>query len=235
MLSDREHMTDKASLVRTLAAYYGFREDDLEAARRVLELQVDDFTIRFTDLVRFADNYGLDPKDLAEYVAANTQGIKPRESLKGPVEAAWAALLDGDHHEAESRAQELLGTAETLGEHWDKGNRIHHGHLILGHIRLREGDVAGAERELLAAGRSPGSPQLDSFGPNMTLAKALLKRERRSAVLEYFRECASFWDKDPVARLIEWQRIVQEGGIPDFGANLDYGGSSGLTPDDWPP
>jgi hypothetical protein len=222
-------MTDQASLVGALAAYYGFRENDLEAVRRVLDLSPDDFTIRFTDLVRFAHEYGLDPKDLAEYVAANTQGIRPWESPRGPVEAAWAALIDGNSQEVESRAQEILATADTLGENWDKGNRIHHGHLILGHIRLREGDVAGAERELLAAGRSPGSPQLDSFGPNMTLAKELLERERRAAVLEYLRECASFWDKDPIARLIEWQRIVQEGGVPDFGPNLDYGGSRGLT------
>jgi hypothetical protein len=232
MTSDEENMTDQASLVRALAMYYGIQEDDLEAVRRVLDLPADDFTIRFTDLVRFAGDYGLDPKNLAEYVAANTRGIKRWESPKGPVEAAWAALLDSDHHEAESRAQEMLGTADTLGEDWDKGNRIHHAHLILGHIRLREGDMVGAERELLAAGRSPGSPQLDSFGPNMTLAKALLEREHRNAVIEYFRECASFWNKDPLSRLIEWQRIVQDGGIPDFGPNLDYGGSKGLTSDE---
>jgi hypothetical protein len=49
----------------------------------------------------------------------------------------------------------------------------------------------------------------------MTLAAALLQWGRKEAVLEYFRECASFWQADP-ARLAEWQKTVQGGGVPDF-------------------
>jgi hypothetical protein len=122
----------------------------------------------------------------------------------------------------------LLKTARTRSGQWDKGNLIHHGHLIRGHVVLRAGDDDEATEHLLAAGRTKGSPQLDSFGPNMTLAKALLERAQRQAVLEYFRECAVFWTSG-IERLSLWQRTVEEGGIPDFGPNLRYGGSEGIA------
>jgi len=76
-----------------------------------------------------------------------------------------------------------------------------------------------AKKYLLKAGKMPGSPQLDSYGPNMTLAKELLEKGEREVVIEYFQMCASFWDDD-IDRLKNWMSIVQEGGIPDFGANL---------------
>jgi tetratricopeptide (TPR) repeat protein len=128
-------------------------------------------------------------------------------------DAAKAAFEAGDLAKARGYALEVL--AET-GE---DGDKLHHGHLILGRIALRADDVAKAKEHLLAAGKTPGSPALNSFGPNMTLAKELLEKEERQVVLEYFKLCANFWKED---RLDTWAKEVRDGKIPDFGANLEY-------------
>ena len=60
---------------------------------------------------------------------------------------------------------------------------------------------------------------LNSFGPNMTLAKELLKKGENEIVLEYCQLCSKFWKRD---RLKQWADVVEEGRVPDFGANLLY-------------
>lgn len=131
-------------------------------------------------------------------------------------DAAKVAFEAGDLAKARGYAEEVLAEA---GDDWGDGHKIHHGHLILGRIALRAGDVAKAREHLLAAGRVPGSPGLNSFGPNMTLAKELLEKEERQVVLEYFKLCASFWKND---KLDTWATEVRAGKVPDFGANLEY-------------
>lgn len=114
-------------------------------------------------------------------------------------------------------------TLEVAPSDGDYGNRIHHGNLVLGRIALREDNIDEAKTRLIAAGKTPGSPQLDSFGPKMALAKELLERGERAIVLEYFRLCSKFWaSEDAKDQLDKWTVLVNGGRIPDFGANLDY-------------
>ncbi len=114
-------------------------------------------------------------------------------------------------------------TLEVAPSDGDYGNRIHHGNLVLGRIALREDNIEEAKTRLIAAGRTPGSPQLDSFGPKMALAKELLERGERAIVLDYFRLCSKFWaSEDAKDRLNEWTVLVNGARVPDFGANLDY-------------
>lgn len=101
------------------------------------------------------------------------------------------------------------------------GDAVHHGKLVLGRIAVWEGRIAEAKALLLMAGRTPGSPALNSFGPNMSLAEDLLKLGERDVVLEYFGECRIFW-RSGRARLDTWSAEVLAGTIPDFGANLRY-------------
>ena len=79
--------------------------------------------------------------------------------------------------------------------------------------------LAEAKKRLLDAGKTPGSPQLNSFGPNMTLAKEMLEAGEKSAVLEYLQLCEKFWSMED-GRLAVWRRMISEGGTPRFGANL---------------
>jgi hypothetical protein len=138
--------------------------------------------------------------------------------LRGTAELA---LRLGDLDRAASLARELLAIAEHYRTDFDYGNAVHHGHLILGLVALRRGDRVTAGQELLAAGHTPGSPQLSSFGPNMKLARDLLKAGEREVVLRYFEECATFWKIVPNP-LATWTEAVRAGGVPDFKANLLY-------------
>lgn len=136
-------------------------------------------------------------------------------------DAGKLAFEAGELADAEALGNEMLAAIRTSSGKWNEGNLIHHGNLVLGRVALRNGRLKTAIDHLLAAGRTPGSPQLDSFGPNMTLAKELIEKGERRAVLEYFKLCARFWDMDR-DRLKAWARVVEQGGKPDFGANLDY-------------
>ncbi len=134
---------------------------------------------------------------------------------------AKAAFAAGELDKAESYPHELLAGAAGQESNWNYGNAIHHGNLLLGRIALAAGDPVLAADHLLAAGKTPGSPQLDSFGPNMSLAKKMLEAGERDVVLEYFELCAAFWTMDR-GRLEAWSATVAGGGIPEFGANMLY-------------
>lgn len=62
---------------------------------------------------------------------------------------------------------------------------------------------------------------MDSFGPNMTLAKDLLEKGEKKVVLDYFELCRKFWEAR-FSKLDAWKSDVEAGRMPDFGANLDY-------------
>ena len=127
-----------------------------------------------------------------------------------------AAFAAGHYDEARTYATEMLDYPK---HDITFGDLLHHGPLILGMIALIENDIEQAKFHLLEAGRTPGSPVLGSFGPSMDLALQLLRRGERQVVLEYFELCSKLWPRD---ELNDWTAIVDAGGIPDFGSNLDY-------------
>jgi tetratricopeptide (TPR) repeat protein len=137
---------------------------------------------------------------------------------------AKAAFDAGEFEHARNYASELLENAVStdVPEFFrNDGNALHHGNLILGRVALRSGDLEQAKRRLVAAAKVSGSPQLDSFGPDMSLALELLEQGERDVVLEYFQRCGSFW-KNGAEHLQEWTSQVEKGVIPDFGPNLRY-------------
>ena len=109
---------------------------------------------------------------------------------------------------------------------WNYGNAIHYLHVVYGRIALSDGDLQNARCHLLEAGKTPGSPQLNDYGPDMTLAQELLERGESDAVLQYFGECEKFWLVPGKSRLPEWTAEVAAGRIPDFGANSGLSVSS---------
>lgn len=126
---------------------------------------------------------------------------------------AEAARRAGRFDDARTHALELLELAEALPRDWNYGNAVHDGHRILGHVALSRGDVEGAKEELLAAGATPGSPQLNSFGPELTLAKDLLAAGERATVVAYLQDCARFW-KTRGPQLQEWIAAIEAGRNP---------------------
>ena len=134
---------------------------------------------------------------------------------------ATSALEAGEVQKAQVWALEALDDAKNAKSDWSVADSVHHAHIILGRIALRSGDLAEARAHLIQAARSEGSPVLGSFGPNMMLAKELLEKGERDAVIQYFQQCASFWKNDR-GQLVQWAATVREGGIPNFGASLAY-------------
>jgi RNA polymerase sigma factor (sigma-70 family) len=135
--------------------------------------------------------------------------------------AAKESFVAGKIVEARNYASELMTLLPKYKGDWNYGNAIQDANLVLGRIAVREGKIEAAKNCLIAAGKSPGSPQMDSFGPNMTLAKDLLEKGERDVVLEYFMLCRKFWKMD-YGKLDKWIYEVMDGKIPDFGANLLY-------------
>lgn len=149
-------------------------------------------------------------------LACDLSDAQGRDALLSALaKAAFAAGLIDDARKA---AEKMLEDEEAG---WNLGNRIHQGNLILGRIALAEGNVDEAKSRLLLAGRTPGSPQLNSFGPNMLLARELLERGETEVVLEYFELCQKFW-KSPRRELEQWVDDVKSDRIPRFGGNLAY-------------
>ncbi len=122
---------------------------------------------------------------------------------------------------AKRLAEELLLLSSEYKDDWYYGNAIHKSNLILGRIALREGKMEAAKQFLLRAAETPGSPQLDTFGPNMSLAKELLEAGEQAAVLDYFKHCRSFWVMD-FGKLTKWEKTIQAGRMPNFGAHLHF-------------
>lgn len=135
--------------------------------------------------------------------------------------AARRAFGAGNPPEAEKLARELAALAPKYKQDWNYGNAVQNANQVLGLIALAANDVPEAKRRLLASADSDGSPQMNSFGPNMRLAKALLEKGEKEVVLEYFQRCGRFW-KMGGGKLKSWRESVIRGDMPDFGANLDY-------------
>ena len=135
--------------------------------------------------------------------------------------AAKTTFEAGKIDEARKYAQELQRLLPKFKGDWNYGNAIQDTNLVMGRIAVHESHIDDAKQYLLEAGKSPGSPQMDTFGPNMSLAKDLLEKGERETVLQYFELCRKFWKMDR-DRLNAWRDEVKAGRIPDFGANLLY-------------
>ena len=156
-------------------------------------------------------------KAMAELNAAKTEANR----FYALNDAAKESLNAGKFEDARRYAEELQKLLPKYAGNWNYGNAVQDVNIVLGRLALREGKIDEAKNHLLKAGRSPGSPQMDSFGPNMSLAKELLEKGEKETVLQYLDLCAKFWEMDD-GQLAAWKAQVKKGEIPDFGPNLIY-------------
>lgn len=134
---------------------------------------------------------------------------------------AKRAYSAGDLSKASHYANQLLKMASDYPRDWNYGNAVFYGNFVLGRVALQQGNVSLASNYLLASASTPGSPQLDTFGPNMSLAKELLEKGQKDVVLQYLEKCKKFWSDD-FGKADKWISEVRSGHVPDFGANLNY-------------
>jgi tetratricopeptide (TPR) repeat protein len=140
-------------------------------------------------------------------------GEGPPRSYALP-ELAQAYLQAGDTAKAADAAHQVLTLAENRSDP-NYGGALHTGNIVLGRIAVKQGDLEEAKRRLLAAGNTPGSPTLNSFGPNWNLAQELFAKGERDTVLAYIDLCRKFW-KMGESRLDTWAAAIREGGSPNF-------------------
>jgi len=145
---------------------------------------------------------------------------------------AWEAFDQGDYPTAAALSQEYLLLNDRRAKNWNTGNAIHEANQILGLIALEEQNIPKAKLHLRTAGNTPGSPQLDSFGPRMVLARELLRRGERDVVVEYLESVRRFWTSDSLPPILdypvftaenrrkaelleEWKKQARDGVVPD--------------------
>lgn len=122
-----------------------------------------------------------------------------------------------------SLAAEYLNLAPQYKSDWNYGNAIHQANFYLGLVAVEENKIEAAKEYLLKAAKTPGSPQLNTFGPNMLLAKRLLEKEETTVVLTYIEACKKFWSIWlRFFHIRRWKKEIKKGLIPNFGGNLIY-------------
>jgi len=146
----------------------------------------------------------------AERLAELEQSLRsPRQSYPMLPALAMLAAEARDFDKAQTYAN------QTLQNPSDASDSIHIGNNVLGLVALnRDGDVATAKTNLLAAAKTKGSKILARWGPTLALAKALLDKGEKEVVLEYFQECKSFVTQNP--KLDDWIAMLKGGGTPDL-------------------
>jgi len=109
--------------------------------------------------------------------------------------------------------EEYLSLAEIYRNNWNYGNAIHDGNRILGLVSYNEGNIDAAVSYLIMAGESTGSPQLDTFGPNLDLADLLMRKGKIDAVVVYLRGVQKFWRMDE-GIVDRWITAIEQGKRP---------------------
>lgn len=159
-------------------------------------------------------------------VQRSTKTLSDFASLDNPEDvfydlpgAAFAALNLERDLEAADLARRSIASAAAFEQNWNYANALHTGHTVLGLLSLKDGNVPQVIEELQASADVSGSPQLNSFGPSMQLARQLLLRGRTAEVLEFFNQCRQFWASGGLWLDI-WTQKVKSGRVPNFLMNL---------------
>lgn len=98
---------------------------------------------------------------------------------------AYLHLEEGNFSKARGYAFRLrLGKADS--------DCVHDAETIFGMVALKENNLPRAKRHLKRSAEVKTSPVLGSFGPKLTLARALLNAGEKQAVLDYLTACQKF-------------------------------------------
>lgn len=98
----------------------------------------------------------------------------------------------------------------------DVGNIVYRMNQVRGRVALRHGRHDEAIRFLHQAGETPGSPQLNSFGPQLYLARELLAAGEVQVVRAFLGGLRRFWiGPDAEAFIVDAMAAIDDGRVPD--------------------
>jgi tetratricopeptide (TPR) repeat protein len=151
---------------------------------------------------------------VAEYEKALSREEPDDDRRHLRLQVADACLMVGEFDKADSYAQNVEERSLAGNDYFDS-DALHECRLLLGKIALGRGNVDRAKAFLLKAA-DVTSKGLRVSGPYMRLAKRLLEKGEKKAVLDYLRKCATVWTM-PNHELDQWIHTIEAGGMPDFG------------------
>ena len=140
-----------------------------------------------------------------ELVIAISLSLDAARRSQQEVELANVYFVAGDMERASTTARSLLEPHEG-DDTRVAAERLHRGHIVLGHIALGAGDITEAMKHLRAATALPDRPR---YKPDAKLARALIDAGEYDAVIEYIEATQKLgWS---VVELSAW--IALRGGV----------------------
>lgn len=144
---------------------------------------------------------------------------------------AQAAIESGEQLDIAKKVAEEMLKSNTDVNSVSYADTIYDANEMLGRIALRQNDIKAARMYLLESGKTPGSPRLNSFGPDFDLDREMLEKGEKNAVLEHLEQVEKFWAnaKDDghteaslqaslaahnATELSRWKQEIRDGKIP---------------------
>jgi hypothetical protein len=183
--------------------------------------KIDDATKELRPILAVLGSPPTSPREQFDAIEKKAAGLTGENLFYALPDLAKRAFDAGEPDRANQYAKQLLQTASQYPKDWNYGNAIFYGNLVLGRISVRRGNLKEAGQYLLAAGGTPGSPQLDSFGPNMTLAKELLEKASHKSCCSTS-DCAESFGRAGSRSWLNGAPTYGGGRTPNFGASLKY-------------
>lgn len=157
--------------------------------------------------------YNIEALRLFEQLLLKSDGA--HERFYNLTDIATTAFGAGEFQRATEAAQEMLAYAENFKKDWNYGNAVFWANIVLGKIAFHAGDLNQACDSLLKASQTPGSPQLNSFGPEFELCSQVLNEGRKDSARLYLVNCQKFWEMGENI-LARWIADIDKGLSPIF-------------------
>lgn len=133
------------------------------------------------------------------------------------------AAKSKDCPKMQSLAGELLAVAPYYSSNWNYGNAIFDGHMAFASCDVKDKKIESALSHLNEAAKTPGSPQLSTFGPpyhDMSVLSDLLREGHKKEVTTFLSSLKRFWDSEFSQDYFDfWEKEIEQNRIPKFDAS----------------
>tara|TARA_B110001454_G_C12723312_1_gene436647 strand:+ start:63432 stop:64088 length:657 start_codon:yes stop_codon:yes gene_type:complete len=130
------------------------------------------------------------------------------------------AVKSKDCPKMQSLAGELLAVAPYYSSNWNYGNAIFDGHMAYASCEAKDKKFDSAIHHMTEAAKTPGSPQLNTFGPpyhDMSVLSDLLREGKKAEVVAFLNSLKRFWDLEFSQEYFDvWDKEIEAGRIPKF-------------------